>query len=221
MTIAPLQHKKIANILFEIDGVNYGRHTPDASWAPTVQTVGYQGGTEDSIVQDIDVTGHVCNLRVPQDFQNPDSLFNFLIDHAGETITVKYKPDPLGPFTIGADITLPPPGALGGARGQFVETTIACPSTAPVRTWESLGAPTITSVTPNTGPDEGGTLVAIVGTGFAGVSAVTFDGVDATAFHVISSTLIHATTPAGTVGAANVVVTNAVDDSAAGTFTYA
>lgn len=221
MTIAPLQHKKIANIRFEIDGVNYGRHTPDASWAPTMQTVTYQGGTEDSIVQDIDVTAWACNLRVPQDFQNPDSLFNFLIDHAGEVASVTYQPDPLAPFTVTADIVLTPPAQIGGARGQFVETTIACPSTAPVRTFESLAAPTITSVTPNTGPDEGGTLVAIVGTGFAGVSAVTFGGVDATAFHVISSTLIHATTPAGTAGSANVVVTNAVDDSAAGTFTYA
>lgn len=221
MTTAALQVKKIANIEFTIDGINYGRHTPEAIWVPTVQTIGYQGGTEDAIVQDIDVTGHVCNLKVPQDFQNPDSLFNLLIDHAGESIPVTYKPDPLAPFTISATITLPPPGAIGGARGAFAETTVACPSTAPVRTFESLGAPTITSITPNTGADEGGTLVAIVGTGFAGVTAVTFAGVDAASFHVISPTLIHATTPAGTIGARNVIVTNAVDDSAAGTFTYA
>lgn len=221
MTDAALQHKKIANIRFVIGGINYGRHTPDANWAPTVQQISYQGGTEDAIVQDLDVTGWVCNLRVPQDFQNPDSLFNFLIDHAGETAEVIYQPDPLAPFTVTADITFPPPGAIGGARGQFVETTVACPSTKPVRTFEDLGTPTITTITPNTGPDEGGTLVAIVGTGFAGVSAVTFDGVDATSFHVISPTLIHATTPANAAGSSNVVVTNAVAPSAAGTFTFA
>jgi len=221
MTIAPLQHKKIANIDFTIDGINYGRHTPEASWAPTVQTINYQGGTEDSKVQDLDVTGWVCNLRVPQDMQNPDSLFNFLIDHAGETVEVTYKPDPLAPFTLTADIVLPPPGQLGGARGAFAEMTIACPSTAPVRSFASLAAPTITTITPNTGPDEGGTLVAIVGTGFAGVSAVTFAGVDVTSFHVISPTLIHATTPANAAGTSNVVVTNAADDSTAAVFTFA
>ena len=83
-------------------------------------------------------------------------------------------------------------------------------------------APTITSVAPATGPAAGGTAVTITGTGFANGAKVTFGGTAATAVMVVNSTSITCTTPAGTVGAQNVVVTNS--DGQKGTlaagFTY-
>ncbi len=55
--------------------------------------------------------------------------------------------------------------------------------------------PLITNLDPSSGPV--GTVVGIVGGGFAGATRVTFGGVKATSFTVVSPTLIRATVPTG------------------------
>ncbi len=70
--------------------------------------------------------------------------------------------------------------------------------------------PTITSVTPSSGPEGGFTNVTLGGTGFTGTTSVTFGGVNAMSFVVNSGSSISATTPAGTNGnSVDVVVTDA------------
>jgi hypothetical protein len=68
--------------------------------------------------------------------------------------------------------------------------------------------PTVTSVSPSTGPTAGGTAVTITGTNFAAGATVTFGSTAATNVVVVSSTSITATTPAGTAGAVTVTVNN-------------
>ena len=72
-----------------------------------------------------------------------------------------------------------------------------------------LNVPTISSVSPNTGPDSGGTSIVITGSNFNGITGVTIGANAATNIVVASSTSILAQTPAGTAGAKNVVVTTA------------
>jgi hypothetical protein len=67
--------------------------------------------------------------------------------------------------------------------------------------------PVVSSVSPSSGDDAGGTLVTITGAHFTGATDVEFDDVDATSFQVISATKISAVVPAGTAGPANVDVT--------------
>ncbi|GAA1332779.1 hypothetical protein GCM10009610_73140 [Pseudonocardia xinjiangensis] len=67
--------------------------------------------------------------------------------------------------------------------------------------------PVVTTVSPSSGPTPGGTVVTITGTGFTGVTAVTFGGAPAASFTVNSATQITATTPVHAAGAAPVVVT--------------
>jgi hypothetical protein len=81
-----------------------------------------------------------------------------------------------------------------------------------------MPAPTITSLTPGSGPAAGGTAVAIVGTNMTTVTAVTFGAVAATAFVADSATLLYATAPAGT-GTVTVTVTNP-DGAATSTYSY-
>jgi uncharacterized protein (TIGR03437 family) len=69
-----------------------------------------------------------------------------------------------------------------------------------------VDAPTITTLTPTSGPTSGGTAVTITGTNLSTTDSVTFDGVDSP-FTVISSTAVSAVTPPGAVGAVDVVVT--------------
>ena len=68
-------------------------------------------------------------------------------------------------------------------------------------------APTLTNVLPTSGSTAGGASVTITGTNFTGATAVTFGGIAATSFTVDSATQITATTPAGSAGAASVLVT--------------
>ena len=84
-------------------------------------------------------------------------------------------------------------------------------------------APAVTSVTPSSGPNTGGTQVGIGGTGFTGATSVMFGTTAATSFTVNSDTSITATAPAGQAGAVDVTVTTAGGTSAtssADQFTY-
>ncbi|WP_457353404.1 beta strand repeat-containing protein [Sphingomonas sp. UYP23] len=85
--------------------------------------------------------------------------------------------------------------------------------------------PTVTSLNPTGGPVGGGTSVTLSGTGFTGITAVTFGAVAATGFTVNSTTSITATAPAATAaGVVNVTATGTGGTSltAAGNqFTYA
>jgi hypothetical protein len=76
-------------------------------------------------------------------------------------------------------------------------------------------APTVTSITPNTGTANGGTAVTLTGTGFLAGATVKLGGTAATGVTVVNSTSITATTPAHAAGAVNVVVTNS--DTQSGT----
>ncbi len=68
-------------------------------------------------------------------------------------------------------------------------------------------APTISSVSPNSGPVAGGTPITIVGTNLTGTTAVTVGGTAASAVVVVNSTTVTAVTPSGTAGAKPVSVT--------------
>lgn len=83
-------------------------------------------------------------------------------------------------------------------------------------------APTISSISPNSGTTAGGTSVTISGTNFVSGATVRMGGVSANNINVTSGTTITAVTPAHSAGAVDVVVTNADSQSAvlAGGFTY-
>ena len=74
-----------------------------------------------------------------------------------------------------------------------------------VLTQAVASAPTVTGISPNSGPEAGGTAVTIAGTGFTGATAVDFGTTAATNVTVVNSTTITANSPAGT-GAADVTV---------------
>ena len=83
-------------------------------------------------------------------------------------------------------------------------------------------APSVTSVSPTTGPAAGGTSVTITGTNLTGATSVRFGATSATSFAVGSATSITAVAPAGS-GTVDVTVTTPVGTSAtsaADQFTY-
>ena len=65
-------------------------------------------------------------------------------------------------------------------------------------TYTAAVAPTVTGLSPTTGPQAGGTLVTITGTSFTGATAVDFGANAATNVTVVNDTTITADSPAGT-----------------------
>lgn len=68
-------------------------------------------------------------------------------------------------------------------------------------------APTITAISPGNGPEVGGTLVTITGTGFAAGATVSFGNAPGTAVTVLSATTLTVVTPAHVAARVDVVVT--------------
>lgn len=94
--------------------------------------------------------------------------------------------------------------------GTAYDEDYAC-ATQP--TGPGTGAPTVSSISPNSGPVAGGTTVYITGTGLYGATAVDFGSVLTTSYAVVSPTEIIATSPAEPAGAVNVTVTTSAGTS--------
>jgi hypothetical protein len=77
-----------------------------------------------------------------------------------------------------------------------------------------LAPPTLSAITPSSGPSSGGTPVTLTGTDFQTGATVTIGGTAATNVSVLSATQLLATAPAGSAGAKAVVVTNPDGQSA-------
>ena len=83
-------------------------------------------------------------------------------------------------------------------------------------------APSITSVSPNSGPAAGGTSLLVSGSNFRSGIRLTLGGVDATDVLLASPTLLTATSPPHAAGTVDLVVTNpdGTNSTLAGGFTY-
>jgi DNA-binding protein YbaB len=110
-------------------------------------------------------------------------------------------------------ITATTPAHAAGA----VTVTVTNPDTqvgSLTSAYTFVAAPTVTSVSPNSGTQVGGTGVTISGGNFVAGATVTFGGTAATGVVVSNSTTITATTPAHAAGAVTVVVKNPDTQSA-------
>ena len=121
----------------------------------------------------------------------------------------------------GTQITAISPAGTGTVDVR-VTTAGGTSATSAADQFTYVPAPTVTGLSPATGPQTGGTLVTITGTNFSGATAVTFGGVAATGYTVVSPTSITVPSPAGT-GTVDVRVTTVGGTSAtsaADQFTY-
>jgi len=73
----------------------------------------------------------------------------------------------------------------------------------------NASAPTVTAVSPTSGPTVGGTAVTVTGTNFIGATAVMFGTVPATSFSVSSATQLTAVSPVYGTGVVDITVTTA------------
>lgn len=135
---------------------------------------------------------------------------------------VDFGTAPSTQFSVASDSSITataPPGTgtvtvtVTGANGVG---TVGVPYT-----YSAVVVPTITTLTPSSGPLVGGNTVTITGTDLTGASSVSFNGTPATSFVVLSPTTLNAIVPASaTAGAINLTVTANGQTSAPATYTY-
>jgi hypothetical protein len=128
-------------------------------------------------------------------------------------------------FTVNnaTQITATSPAHAAGAVDVTVTTAGGTSATGLGDAFTYVGPPTVTSLTPSSGPAAGGTSVVIAGTGFTGATAVSFGGTAATTFTVDNANQITATAPAHAAGTVDVSVTTTGGTSAntaADNYTY-
>ena len=115
-----------------------------------------------------------------------------------------------------------PAGAAGAQAVQVTNASGASATLAGAFTYATASSPTLTAVTPTSGPTAGGTTITLTGTNFVAGATVRVGGTAATNVAFVSATQLTARTPAGTAGARDVQVTNPSGQSATrtGGFTY-
>jgi len=129
------------------------------------------------------------------------------------TTSVTFGGTPVLSFTVDSDtqITVTTPG---GDLGSIVDVTVTNPdgsSTLSDAYEHSFNnPPDIDTVTPDTGPEVGGTVVTVTGPSVVGAVKVEFGGVEGTGLIVNSATELQVTTPPGPVGDVDVKLT--IDD---------
>ncbi|MBI3700838.1 MAG: IPT/TIG domain-containing protein [Afipia sp.] len=111
-------------------------------------------------------------------------------------------------FTVNGTTSItalsPPNG--GGIVDIAVTTPGGASPTSSSDQFTYVAAPTVASISPNSGPASGGTSVTISGTNFTGTSSVSFGATPATSFTLNSPTSITAVSPPGGVGTVDIIV---------------
>ncbi len=122
---------------------------------------------------------------------------------------VEFGGTPAASFTVVSDteITAVTPGPASGVVDVTVTTPLGTSATTAADHFTYEGPPTLTSVSPTSGPSGGGETITVVGTNLTGTSAVDFGTTPASAFVIVSPTEITATAPVASPGVVDVQVT--------------
>ena len=149
---------------------------------------------------------------------NGASITNYSYSTNGSTYTLLSPVDASSPITI--------PGLTGGTSYTIYLKAINSAGTSSASSSITVtplaAAPTVSGVSGNSGTSAGGTAITITGTNFLAGATVTVGGAACTSVTLVSATSITCTTPAGSAGAQDVVVTNTDTQAAtlSGGFTY-
>jgi hypothetical protein len=154
----------------------------------------------------------------PANTANPVNLSgtNFV---AGDTVTFGGIKATNVVVVNNTSITAKTPVVTAGAALKVVVTSPSGVASSPAITYTFNPAPTLSSVSPSTGPLNGGASVIVSGSNFLPGARLTVGGVSATNLATTPGS-ISATTPPGAAGPANVVVTNPDGQSVTATAGY-
>jgi large repetitive protein len=128
---------------------------------------------------------------------------------------VKFGSTNAASYTVNSDTQVTATSPAGTGTVDITVTTAGGTSaTSSADYFTYTAAPTVTGVSPSSGPATGGTSVIITGANLTGATAVMFGSTAAAAFTVNSATQITAASPAASAGTIDITVTTAGGTSA-------
>jgi hypothetical protein len=145
------------------------------------------------------------------------NLRNATAVHFGATVVTSFMSD------TATQIVLLSPAGSPGAVDVTVTTAGGTSATSPADQFTYVAAPTVTNVSPSSGPSSGGTTVTISGTNLSNATAVRFGATLVSSIKSDTATRIVVLSPPGKPGTVNVTVTTAGGTSATSSgdhFTY-
>lgn len=130
MTVIPATAKAIRHLSIKIGTDDYVKHVAACKITNDSKPVTFKGGSPAAILTDVSAGTYMLEIDVVHDYQNADSLYNYLLANAAEQAEFIYKPDPDGTFqaTVTATIVRP---SIGGNVDQFGRETLKMPCTEP------------------------------------------------------------------------------------------
>ncbi|WP_339850761.1 IPT/TIG domain-containing protein [Paenibacillus sp. FSL W7-1088] len=142
-----------------------------------------------------------------------------------DATAVKFGATEATSYTVNSatQITAIAPAGSAGTVDVTVTTPGGTSTTSAADQYTYHAEPTITSVSPTSGPTTGGTAVTLTGTNLTDATEVMFGATEATSYTVNSATQITAIAPAGSAGTVDVTVTTpggTSTTSAANQYTY-
>ncbi len=144
---------------------------------------------------------------------------------AGATaVTFGIAPAALAPGGTATSLTCTTPAGQAGTVDVKVTTDGGTSATSDATEYTYLARPTVTSLSPDTGPIAGGTTVTVTGTGLGSATTAKFGTGAAIPVTAVTATSLKVVSPAGTAGAVHVVVQTTLagdsTESSADLFTY-
>jgi hypothetical protein len=120
IAVAPIT---LTNALLTLGIDGYEKHVSAVELVPTATSTTWKGLNPDAVFTNTGRATWVCNLSFAQDWETPDSLSQYLLEHEGEIIAAVFEPEAGGAgFTANLVIT---PGSIGGAVDTTAVATVS------------------------------------------------------------------------------------------------
>jgi hypothetical protein len=120
IAVAPIT---LTNALLTLGLDGYQKHVSAVELVPTATSTTWKGLEPTAVFTNTGRATWVCNLAFAQDWETPDSLSQYLLEHEGEIVAAVFEPEAGGAgFTANLVIT---PGSIGGAVDTTAVATVS------------------------------------------------------------------------------------------------
>lgn len=127
MVAIAVQPFVLKDAVFTVETDSYEAHVSTVKFTPTVETITWVGLTPSSAFSDSSSATWECALSLAQDWTTANSLAQYLLDHAGESVQAVFSPKgaTTGSPVFTATITLVPP-EIGGDVNTVQVSSVTC-----------------------------------------------------------------------------------------------